>query len=622
MQDAGVQHVSRLRSSFRATLLVSSLALRFGPALVEHMRRSTGPFVFNDDVRQQIYPLLRYADPGLFPGDLAARYYLDCYPLGYRLLYAALAPVWSPIAASKVLPYLLLAVVLVALGLASFRLAGWLTAWFTLVFCLSSPYVLARLAGGLPRAFGLALLACAIAALVYGRMRALAVCTVAAAAWYPPVAVLNGLALALTVLVFPQRDRGTAAAWGLQQRVVLIGLTLVLCVAVLLPTALISRRYGRLLRSDDVAAYPELGVQGRYGAEDRAPFDPLPLAILKLLPEAFRGRETSWLPGFYDGATAPDDLDHLPAYEWVLGGIVAVLCAGVPLTLRASAPGRRLGALLVAACSAYLLARPVAPSLYLPQRYTAYAIPLLAVILLPAAVQALPRLLGRAGRHRYVSTVAVVVGCGVCYLLTGGSGNAWAGLVSVDDGQMGIYQAIAALPASTRLAAWPSELADNIPYLSQRQVLISYEVHQIFHQGYADEMRRRMQALIGAYYATDPAPLIALRDAFGVDYLVVDERHFTTRPPSYFQPFQDEIQATRVALPSDPRRLEVFRQMPRATVFRDGPLVVLDLRRLSVPETRRRSDSVMLDVVPTRWRSTIARTRCWAGAGCDDRPEG
>src|SRR5215216_2132278 len=164
------------RSSLvRLLLLIGALALLFGRTLIRHVLSSANPFVANDDMRQQIYPFFRFADPQLFPDDLAARYYLDSYPLGYRLFYAWLARVYDPAVVSKVVPYLLFAMLLIAVGAAAYRLGGWMCAWFSLVFCLSSPYFLARVAGGLPRSFGCALLACALAMLIYGRIDLLAV---------------------------------------------------------------------------------------------------------------------------------------------------------------------------------------------------------------------------------------------------------------------------------------------------------------------------------------------------------------------------------------------------------------------------------------------------------------
>ena len=86
---------------------------------------------------------------------------------------------------------------------------------------------------------------------------------------------------------------------------------------------------------------------------------------------------------------------------------------------------------------------------------------------------------------------------------------------------------------------------DNVPYLSRRNVFLTYETHQVMHLEYMQEMRTRMTALIDAYLGQDIQPLLDLNKRFGVEYLLVDKRHFTKgsplNPPRYFAPFRERI---------------------------------------------------------------------------------
>jgi hypothetical protein len=586
-QDIASVHV--WKQPLILTLVVLSLGTIFGPALVAHMQLSAQPFAFNDDVRQQIYPFLRYYSPGVFPDDYAARYYLDCFPLGFRALYTALATVVNPVLVSKVVPYLLFGVLLAALGMASYRLSGMIGCWFTLAFSLSSPYFLARLAGGLPRSFGIALLACVLAALVLGRIRWLAALTVVSAAFYAPAAVLAGLSLGTVLLVLPRPDRGEATSWSTRRRYATVAVTMVACVAILLPTVLAARAYGRTLGPADIATYPELGPNGRYGPEDRAPFDALPTALLKMIPEAFRGGETtttpddipSWTPGTYDWiATIPPDLRSMPLLQWVMLGICTVIAAGLLLQASRMAAARRALVLLGVACGAYLVAAPLAPTLYLPQRYTAYTIPLIAVVGLPAAVRTLTNVTLRSKVRPRISGATIAIVCGAVLLYTGGTGDRTAGLIEALDSDAAIYRFVASTPPDTLFAAWPSELANNVPYFGHRSILINAEVHQVFHQRYADEMRTRMNALIAAYLAADVAPLRALREQYAVRYLIIDDRHFTRSLPLYFAPYNQQILDALAALRGDGRGAYVRQLEERAGVFRDRSLVVIDLERI------------------------------------------
>jgi hypothetical protein len=356
------------------------------------------------------------------------------------------------------------------------------------------------------------------------------------------------------------------------------------CVVVLIPTLLGSLAYGSTLGPSDVAVYPELGPAGRYGPEDRAPFDTLPQAILKMLPEAFRGQEATWLPGTYDWvSTMPSTLGTMPLLQWIIFGVGLVICVGLMLQAYEDAATRRLLVLPIVASIAYLVATPLAPTLYLPQRYTAYTIPLVAVVGLPAACRALAnRVQGRNVRG-WLSGMVVAGVCGTMWLSTGGTGHRSAGLVYFPDGNAAIYRFVASTPPPTMFAAWPSELANNIPYFSHRSILVNAEVHQVFHTRYADEMRARAYALIDAYLATDLAPIHALHHHYGVRYLIVDERHFTTGLPAYFEPYNDRIRSALANIGQDNGTTAVLQLTKSAAVFRDGPFVVLDLERIGSP---------------------------------------
>jgi hypothetical protein len=160
-------------------------------------------------------------------------------------------------------------------------------------------------------------------------------------------------------------------------------------------------------------------------------------------------------------------------------------------------------------------------------------------------------------------------------LLVGGRGAPNAGFrVRVDPGQE-IYDAVKGLPPDALIAGWPRGLLDNIPYVTQRATLLSYETHQPYHDLYVLEMRRRMEAIIAAYWARSPEPLIELRDEFGATHLLLDLRHLREEKPLYFEPFTPAIE--RAFNRARSHGLEVLRQADHAAVYRDSRYLLLDL---------------------------------------------
>jgi hypothetical protein len=95
-------------------------------------------------------------------------------------------------------------------------------------------------------------------------------------------------------------------------------------------------------------------------------------------------------------------------------------------------------------------------------------------------------------------------------------------------------------------------------------------------------MRRRAQAVFAAYFATTPEPILELRDLHGVTHLLIDFG-LLERPPSYFQPFDDDVD--RAVAAARGKAFEVLRQAATAAVHRDSRYLLLDLSRIDATAT-------------------------------------
>ena len=103
----------------------------------------------------------------------------------------------------------------------------------------------------------------------------------------------------------------------------------------------------------------------------------------------------------------------------------------------------------------------------------------------------------------------------------------------------------------------------------------------MLHEKFLLGMRQRMDAVFDAYLSTDGAPLLRLRDEFGVTHVIVDTRDFVDpeHAPEYFSPWRARIQPRLRAIKGkeyllDPELHE------KATIFRQDSLLLLDLKKL------------------------------------------
>jgi hypothetical protein len=269
-----------------------------------------------------------------------------------------------------------------------------------------------------------------------------------------------------------------------------------------------------------------------------------------------------------------------------MAGLTAIVLFGYLRLIREEQAARRLLVLPAAAVAMYLLSWLFVPHLYVPSRYLKFTIPISVTLMLPGAMWAVARYI-KLTRPRRLASVITVCGCAAILVLLGGRGSRDAGLtVRLDMQEQPFFDFVSALPPTALIAGWP-ETADewpqqhasinDVPYLTGRRVLVSRETHLPFHRAYLDAMRPRMEALMEAYFAVEPAPLIRLRSHFGVTHLLVDKRHYQGDGPTYFKPFDAEIPRLVSQLTAGS---EVLRQASWAAVFEDRNMVLLDLARI------------------------------------------
>jgi len=554
---------------------VGSLVLLFGHGLLAHARLAADPWHFNDDARAQIPPLLRYADPRLGHGDYIADYYLAGLPRGYRLVYALLAPWADPRTVSVAIAYLALLVLVGALAATTWTLAGPPAAWATAALCLSTDAYMQRIAGGLPRSLGFPLAGVALVALVRGRTSGLCAVTILGAAFYYPLTILAGALLTFHLFVLPASWSGRPRSWSSPRRVGLLAATAATALVFVVPPLAATRSFGPSLGRADVARYPEAGEGGRLISLNLPVRGHLLEQTLGYAVRPLISNGPAWHPGLR--AFGHSEGGRL----LLLSAIAGLVTTGYGLLLASSPVARRLLLLVPSALLAHALAFALWPSAGPPERYLAHAFLLVGPVLLPASLTALA---ARRWSSRTIPTALIVIAAtGVIILLLGGRGPGHAGITRrVPPEQRILYEVLGRLPPEALIAGWPDDLLDNVAYLTGRRILVGFESHLPFHRRYVEEMRRRMFALIDAYFASDVAPLQRLRRDFGVTHLLVNRDHYTLAAPTYFKPFDVVVKTARASLTGTP---QTVRQAPVAAVFEHGPFRVLDLERVDEATT-------------------------------------
>jgi hypothetical protein len=469
--------------------------------VVAHRHALRSPFVINDDVRQQLFWMARWLDPGLYPSDLLNAYAAAYVPAGVKALYllAAEAAGLDPILFSKLLSgvlFVLLALVMRAIGLTlGDRTLGFFSA--ALVWLL--PFFLKNVSGGLSRSFAAPLLALFVLAWLRKNAWLMAATLLVEALCIPYMAILCAGCACLDALASRLARRPGPAFPGRPWHV----LVLVAAAGLVwsMNQAITTAGFGPLAWGRDLVGRPEFTAAGRLD------LFPLPNPFFDLVYWPFEGIGLFLDLGLVAGIAS-------------LAALLPLLVRGARRTPWAelAARARPLAFLLAGSLGLYLVARAVALALFVPDRYVTYSINLLYALGLAVCLR--HALAGLDGRRFGAWLLVLAVGLG-----------AWretdAGLYDYR-ADAPLYAAVAALPKDALLAGHP-ELLDNVLTFGRRNVLASFELAHPWCLGYWRRLAPRLADQVEAYYAKDPATVIDMARRYGITHFVVRESDFTPR---------------------------------------------------------------------------------------------
>ena len=533
----------------KALIACSVIGLLFYPAFVFHYDTANNTYVFGDDARQYLPPFDLYDRKGVVPSTYIKDYYNDAimFP-GYKLLYKFAAKYWDTHEASRYIPYALYLFTIGILTYIAGRIGGITTAICVLVLLLSSRFIYQwGFLGGTSRMFSYTFISLTLLVLHAQKPYILAFFTVLSSLFYPLASAICGLTLALWLLLVPQKFQGQIVRdWSMLKKVIILTIAGMLTLSFVLPTMLKSGAYGPRVVSADVSNYPEASNNGRYTLHGDAL--PYPISVaqpIRYFMNSFLGTGSDPVPFInLREKLFESSLPTAIFLFWIVGMVILVLFTGNKYLIKSKPSNLLLLLPFFASIIFYVLAHVFSPKLYIPGRFLVYSIPLAATFLFPIALYGLSRKQQNKHAHAIIWGPILAI-----FLFFGGKSDGYTNWhVIVPEIDRGLYTKISTLPTNILIAGWPyknddsNNPMDNIPYLSQRNVFLNHETHQVLHMEYMQNMRRRMDALVAAYFAIDQKPLKYLSDEYGVTHLLINKNHYSTIIPSYFMPWTGQIE--------------------------------------------------------------------------------
>jgi len=477
----------------------------------------SSPYVVQSDARQYVTWMERFSDPELFPHDFIADYFEAISPPGFRAFYWLFAQAGiDPIVLSKLLPLALgLITTVYAFALCLRLLPSPLAAFASTVILNQSLWMTDDLISATPRAFGYPLLLAFLYYLARGSLPGTVITISLEGLFYPQMAAISAGTLVLTLVrwqagkprLTDDRREYLRAASGV----------LAALLVVLLSVARTSS-YGPSIDAAEARTEPVFLSDGRAQFFFGDPWDFwFTHERSGLMPQQF-GPPLVWA-----GLLLP----------------VLMLCrAYFPLARRVAGSARPLPQLVLASFGLFFLAHALLFKLYLPGRYTQHS---LRIVLALAAGLSLAILFERcatlvlgAARIRRVSGRQGIAG-GVALLLAGlvlAPSVPWLARGELPSTRYrrgeasAIYEFFAHQPKSTVVAS-VSDVADFIPPLARRSVVVSPKYALPYHVGYYREIQARARDLIRAQYSPNLRELHNVTRKYGVDFWLVRQAAFS-----------------------------------------------------------------------------------------------
>lgn len=520
-----------------AIAALALFALNIGGLVTAVRHVLAGDWVL-DDTYQYVWTYLSRDGALIFADDPIAQYFRFAHaPQGFDVVYAFLGERVDIRQAAVAINMALYGMLFAFMVLTGRCIAGPAGGWVALFLTLASEYLLIFMNAGIPRSFGPPLAAMTLYGLVSGRLWLAALATVLGAVFYYMVAVMGGLALAVTALL-PRLAAGPVRPAGLPARLGLVAVTGVLALAILASSVTREHGYGAVLGPESYDSYPEAGPDGRYFPQWSGPIRDFADTMIRSLDN---GR---WPPESAQGALARG-YNFLDRAVFALHGpmglaLLVAVTAGV-VAFRARGVGAIL-AMAGVAMALFVAAVQLFPLMFFPDRFYQPVVPLVTVLLLSwLGVRLLERFAPRLTPAGQTGALVTVAALG---LLAMGR-PIWTeanGFDKLDPARAELYAFLRTLPEDAVIAGWPREAAiDGLPHFAERRILVGYETQQSVREGYVQHTRARMETVIEAFVAGEPAAFERLRTVFGVTHVLASAEIYDRERIGYYAPYDARL---------------------------------------------------------------------------------
>jgi hypothetical protein len=486
-------------------LCISAAALAV--YIIAHWQAFINPYAINDDVRQQIFWMQKWSEPGLYPDDYLAGYARNYVSWGVIAIYRVASRFVNPVQFTKVITGILF----ILTALLIYRLSRVFRDDHTPILAVGVYFLfgtfLGNMSGGLPRAFAFPLLIGYLCLLAENCLLEASLLIMLQSVFLPYIFLL-----CLTTHMLYLVHLVTKGDFSGRKVLCIFPLAAGVCIVLLKHVALSSPEFGGLVGMPEIAGKIEYTAAGRFEI-----LRPLYRELIEhwifILPFREWGRFCGWLSA---AAVA-----FLGAFAIAKIKKESIHWAGF----------RVFGYLMVASFTLYILAFTIPLKLFIPSRYVEYSLTLFYCL---AFALCLRIVIDSLNLTRFIFPALFL------FLALLGAVR----LHNVDlydfSADASLYRFLSTIPLDVTIVG-PPEVMDNVVTFSRRKAFVTYELSHTWIEPYWSVIKQRSFDFFSAYYSDDAEKIRTFCKQNGIGYIVVREEDFSgeklKKGKVYFEPF-------------------------------------------------------------------------------------
>ncbi|BAY85135.1 hypothetical protein NIES267_46340 [Calothrix parasitica NIES-267] len=507
-----------------------SLSMTFSAmyALLGLQQAFASEYVVQDDARQHVFWMLRFADPNLFPNDLIADYFQSVAPAGYSSLYRTISFFGiDPLFFNKLLPLILgLFTTAYCFGLSLQIIPLPFTGFLSTLLLNQNIWIKDDLISATPRAFTYPFL---LAFLYYLSRKSLLPCLatiILLGLFYPQSVFICAGILILRLWDWDSNNRNQSQnqskfrfSQDKQDYIFcIIGLAAAFCV--MLPYALKSSEFAPVITVAQAKQLPEFLAGGR--------------------SSFFSNNISKYFLAGRSGIFAPSLFSPVTVLFGFLLPFLMFFPKKFPLLNKIQKEIAILPQILIVSVGMFIIAHILLFKLHLPSRYTGHTFRVIlsvsAAIVLTAILEALAssfngnKSINAFIRRLFSSIFAVIIAIALLFYYPIFI-KKFPKTVYQTGEYPTLYQFFQEQPKDILIASIVAE-TNNLPAFTQRSILIGREYAIPYHLGYYNQFRQRFIDLAQAQYSDNLDDVKAFIQKYGVDFWLLESGTFS---PEYIR---------------------------------------------------------------------------------------